>query len=53
MDLLACSLIAGAMFISGFAIGKLESQEKMNQKMDSVLEAVYKLGVKEGESKNE
>lgn len=52
MDLLTISLIVGAMFIAGFTIGKLDSQEKLYRRLDNVLDAVYERGVKDGREDN-
>ena len=49
MDLLSASIIAGALFIAGFAIGRLDSQERLYRWLDSVLDAVYERGLRDGE----
>lgn len=52
MDLLSASIIAGALFIAGFAIGRLDSQERMYRRLDRVLDAVYERGLRDGREDN-
>ena len=49
MDLLSASIIAGALFIAGFSIGRLDSQERLYRRLDRVLDAVYERGLRDGE----